>query len=40
MVDVRWQAWNGTGLEHCVVETNEGGMTLSGAVVGTGETKV
>lgn len=34
MVDVRWQAWDGNGLEHCFVKTDEGGMTLSGAVVG------
>ncbi len=39
MVDVRWQAWNGNGLEHCVVEINENGMTLSGAVVGARETR-
>ncbi len=39
MVDVRWQAWNDNGLEHCVVETNEGGMNLTGAVVGARETK-
>ncbi|MEP1835877.1 MAG: putative glycolipid-binding domain-containing protein [Hyphomonas sp.] len=39
MVEVRWQAWNGNGLEHCVVEINDGGMTLSGAVVGARETK-
>ena len=34
MMDVRWQAWDGDGLEHCVVDYNQGGMTLSGAVVG------
>lgn len=39
MVNVRWQAWDGNGLEHCVVETNESGMTLTGAVVGARETK-
>lgn len=35
MMDVRWQAWDGNGLEHCVLEHNEDGLTLSGAVVGT-----
>lgn len=39
MVDVRWQAWNDDGLEHCVVDISATGMTLTGAVVGERETK-
>lgn len=33
-VEVRWQAWNGGGLEHCVARESQDGLVLSGAVVG------
>lgn len=36
---VRWKAWDGDGLEHCDVESGKQGLTLSGAVVGTRETR-
>ncbi|WP_227267863.1 putative glycolipid-binding domain-containing protein [Roseobacter weihaiensis] len=38
-VEVRWQAWSGDGLEHCVARESEGGLVLSGAVVGARGTK-
>lgn len=31
---IRWTAWNGLGLEHCVYEEEGGAIRLSGAVVG------
>ena len=32
---VRWQSWDGDGLEHCVCQQSANGMTLEGVVVGT-----
>ena len=34
MAVVRWQDWEGHGLEHCVCREDGSGMTLEGVVVG------
>lgn len=35
MAVVRWQDWDGHGLEHCVCLENDLGLTLEGVVAGT-----
>ena len=35
MAVVRWQDWDGDGLEHCVFHQDGGGITLEGVVAGT-----
>ncbi|MHA3913567.1 putative glycolipid-binding domain-containing protein [Halovulum sp. GXIMD14793] len=35
MSDVRWQDWQGQGLEHCVCRSSNSGLTLEGVVAGT-----
>lgn len=35
LVVVRWQDWEGRGLEHCVCRQDAGGLVLEGVVAGT-----
>ncbi|WVX48276.1 hypothetical protein ROLI_013560 [Roseobacter fucihabitans] len=35
MAVVRWQDWNGNGLEHCCCHENAEGLVLEGVVAGT-----
>lgn len=35
MTVVRWQDWNGQGLEHCVYQETPDGISLEGVVAGT-----